>query len=170
MEQKQKRRRVEKKAEPARQKQLQHELEWIRMSPRARQAKGKARLTAYEQLLASAPEHRQGPGEIYIPPGPKLGGLVVESKQVRKGYGDRLLIEDLTFKLPPGGIVRVIGPNGAGKTTLFRMIAKQEKPDAGELRVGETEKLAYVDQSREAVQGRQRVVEGRSGGLDQIHL
>jgi len=170
LDQKQKRLEVEEKAESARQKQLQHELEWIRMSPRARQAKGKARLTAYEQLLASAPEHRQGPGEIYIPPGPKLGGLVVESKQVRKGYGDRLLIEDLTFKLPPGGIVGVIGPNGAGKTTLFRMIAKQEKPDAGELRVGETVKLAYVDQSRESLQGEQTVFEEVSGGLDQVNL
>ncbi len=170
LDQKQKRLEVEEKAESARQKQLQHELEWIRMSPRARQAKGKARLTAYEQLLASAPEHRQGPGEIYIPPGPKLGGLVVESKQVRKGYGDRLLIEDLTFKLPPGGIVGVIGPNGAGKTTLFRMIAKQEKPDAGELRVGETVKLAYVDQSRESLQGEKTVFEEVSGGLDQVNL
>src|SRR5258708_36590272 len=140
------------------------------MSPRARQAKGKARLTAYEQLLASAPEQRQGPGEIYIPPGPKLGGVVVEAKQVRKGYGDRLLIEELTFKLPPGGIVGVIGPNGAGKTTLFRMIAKQEKPDAGELRVGETVKLAYVDQSRESLQGEKTGFEGVSGGLEQDNL
>jgi energy-dependent translational throttle protein EttA len=170
LDQKQKRLEVEEKAESARQKQLQHELEWIRMSPRARQAKGKARLTAYEQLLASAPEHRQGPGEIYIPPGPKLGGLVVEAKQVRKGYGDRLLIEDLTFKLPPGGIVGVIGPNGAGKTTLFRMIAEQEKPDAGDLRIGDTVKLAYVDQSRESLQGGKTVFEEVSGGLDQVNL
>ncbi len=170
LDQKQKRLQVEEKAESARQKQLQHELEWIRMSPRARQAKGKARLTAYEQLLASAPEQRQGPGEIYIPPGPKLGGLAVEAKQVRKGYGDRLLIEDLTFKLPPGGIVGVIGPNGAGKTTLFRMIAEQEKPDMGELRVGETVKLAYVDQSRESLQGGKTVFEEVSGGLDQVNL
>ena len=170
LEQKQKRLEVEEKAESAHQKQLQHELEWIRMSPQARQAKGKARLTAYEQLLASAPERRQGPGEIYIPPGAKLGGLVVEAKQVRKGYGDRLLIEDLTFKLPPGGIVGVIGPNGAGKTTLFRMIAEQEKPDAGELRVGETVKLAYVDQSRESLQGGKTVFEEVSGGLDQVNL
>lgn len=170
LEQKQKRLEVEEKAESARQKQLQHELEWIRMSPRARQAKGKARLTAYEQLLAAAPERRQGPGEIYIPPGPKLGGLVVEAKQVRKGYGDRLLMEDLTFKLPPGGIVGVIGPNGAGKTTLFRMIAGQEKPDTGELRVGETVKLAYVDQSRESLQGEKTVFEEVSGGLDQVNL
>jgi ATP-binding cassette ChvD family protein len=170
LEQKQKRLEVEEKAESGRQKQLQHELEWIRMSPRARQAKGKARLTAYEQLLAAAPERRQGPGEIYIPPGPKLGGLVVEAKQVRKGYGDRLLMEDLTFKLPPGGIVGVIGPNGAGKTTLFRMVAGQEKPDAGELRVGETVKLAYVDQSRESLQGEKTVFEEVSGGLDQVNL
>jgi ATP-binding cassette ChvD family protein len=170
LDQKQKRLEVEEKAESARQKQLQHELEWIRMSPRARQAKGKARLTSYEQLLASAPEQRQGPGEIYIPPGPKLGGLVVEAKQVRKGYGDRLLIEELTFKLPPGGIVGVIGPNGAGKTTLFRMIAEQEKPNSGELRVGETVKLAYVDQSRESLQGGKTVFEEVSGGLDQVNL
>jgi energy-dependent translational throttle protein EttA len=170
LDQKQKRLEIEEKAESARQKQLQHELEWIRMSPRARQAKGKARLTAYEQLLALAPEHRQGPGEIYIPPGPKLGGLVVEAKQVRKGYGDRLLIEDLTFKLPPGGIVGVIGPNGAGKTTLFRMIAAQEKPDAGELWIGDTVTLAYVDQSRESLQGGKTVFEEVSGGLDQVNL
>src|SRR5260370_2308695 len=146
MEQKQNRRKGGEKAESARQKQLQHELEWIRMSPRARQAKGKARLTAYEQLLASAPEHRQGPGEIYIPPGPKLGGLAVEAKQVRKGYGDRLLIEDLTFKLPPGGIVGVIGPNGAGNTTLFRMIAAQDKPDMRDRRAEETLTLPSVHQ------------------------
>jgi sulfate-transporting ATPase len=170
LDQKQKRLEVEEKAESARQKQLQHELEWIRMSPRARQAKGKARLTAYEQLLAAAPEQRQGPGEIYIPPGPKLGGLVVEAKQVRKGYADRLLIEDLTFKLPPGGIVGVIGPNGAGKTTLFRMIAEQEKPDSGQLRVGDTVKLAYVDQSRESLEGGKTVFEEVSGGLEQVNL
>jgi len=159
LDQKQKRLQVEEKAESARQKQLQHELEWIRMSPRARQAKGKARLTAYEQLLAAAPEKRQGPGEIYIPPGPKLGGLAVEAKRVRKAYGERLLIDDLTFKLPPGGIVGVIGPNGAGKTTLFRMISDVEKPDAGELRIGDTVKLAYVDQSRESLQGDRTVFE-----------
>ena len=170
LDQKQKRLQVEEKAESARQKQLQHELEWIRMSPRARQAKGKARLTAYEQLLAAAPEKRQGPGEIYIPPGPKLGGLAVEAKRVRKAYGERLLIDDLTFKLPPGGIVGVIGPNGAGKTTLFRMISDVEKPDAGELRIGDTVKLAYVDQSRESLQGDRTVFEEVSGGLDQIAL
>jgi len=170
LDQKQKRLQVEEKAESARQKQLQHELEWIRMSPRARQAKGKARLTAYEQLLAAAPEKRQGPGEIYIPPGPKLGGLAVEAKRVRKAYGERLLIDDLTFKLPPGGIVGVIGPNGAGKTTLFRMISDVEKPDAGELRIGDTVKLAYVDQSRESLQGDRTVFEEVSGGLDQITL
>jgi len=170
LDQKQKRLEVEEKAESARQKQLQHELEWIRMSPRARQAKGKARLTAYEELLAAAPEKRQGPGEIYIPPGPKLGGLVVDAKRVRKAYGERLLIDDLTFKLPPGGIVGVIGPNGAGKTTLFRMISDVEKPDAGELRIGDTVKLAYVDQSRESLQGDRTVFEEVSGGLDQITL
>ena len=170
LDQKQRRLEIEEKAESARQKQLQHELEWIRMSPRARQAKGKARLTSYEQLLAAAPERRQGPGEIYIPPGPKLGGLVVEAKQVRKGYGERLLIDDLTFKLPPGGIVGVIGPNGAGKTTLFLMISGAEKPNAGELRIGDTVKLAYVDQSRESLQGDKTVFEEVSAGLEQITL
>jgi ATPase subunit of ABC transporter with duplicated ATPase domains len=170
LEQKQKRLAVEEKVESARQKQLLHELEWVRMSPRARQAKGKARLAAYEELLAAAPEKRESTGEIYIPPGPKLGGLVVEAKGLRKAYGDRLLIDELSFKLPPGGIVGVIGPNGAGKTTLFRMISGKEKPDAGTLALGETVKLAYVDQSRETLQGENSVFQEVSAGLDLVDL
>ena len=170
LDQKQKRLEMEEKAESARQRQLKHELEWVHSSPKARQAKGKARLAAYEQLLNAAPDKREGTGEIYIPPGPKLGGLVVEAKGLRKGYGDRLLIDDLTFKLPPAAIVGITGPNGAGKTTLFRMITGQEKPDAGELRVGETVKLAYVDQSRDALAGEKTVFEEVSGGLDFIDL
>ncbi len=170
LEQKQKRLAVEEKTESARQKQLQRELDWARMSPRARQAKGKARLAKYEELLAAAPDRREGPGEIYIPPGPKLGGAVVELVNVRKAYGDRLLIEDLSFKLPPGGIVGVIGPNGAGKTTLFRMITGQEQPNSGQLRRGPTVKLAYVDQSRDSLTGEKSVFEEVSGGLDQIDL
>src|SRR5215470_14146836 len=130
LEQKQKRLELEEKAESARRKQLQHELEWVRMSPRARQAKSKARLAAYEELLKASSEKRDSTGEIYIPPGPRLGDLVVEARSVRKAYGDRLLMDELSFKLPPGGIVGVIGPNGAGKTTLFRMVVGQEKPDA----------------------------------------
>ncbi len=170
LEQKQKRLELEEKAESARRRQLQHELEWVRMSPRARQAKGKARLAAYEQLLNSQPEKRESSGEIYIPPGPKLGGLVVEAKQLRKAYGDKLLLEDLSFKLPPGGIVGVIGPNGAGKTTLFRMITGREKPDAGELRIGDTVKLAYVDQSRDALEGEKTAFEEVSAGLEWVEL
>jgi len=170
LEQKQERLRLEEKAESAKQRQLQHELEWVRMSPRARQAKGKARLAAYEELLNEQAEKREVTGEIYIPPGPKLGGLVVEAKQLRKGYADKLLIDNLSFKLPPGGIVGVIGPNGAGKTTLFRMITGVEKPDAGELRMGETVKLAYVDQSRDALQGEKSAFEEVSGGLEWVEL
>jgi ATP-binding cassette ChvD family protein len=169
LEQKQKRLELEEKAESGRQRQLQHELEWVRMSPRARQAKGKARLAAYEQLLNMQPEKRESSGEIYIPPGPKLGGLVVEAKLLRKGY-DKLLIDDLNFKLPPGGIIGVIGPNGAGKTTLFRMITGREKPDAGELRIGETVRLAYVDQSRDALSGDKTAFEEVSEGLDWVQL
>jgi ATP-binding cassette ChvD family protein len=170
LEQKQQRLKMEEKAESARQRQLRHELEWVRMSPRARQAKGKARLAAYEQLLISKPEGREAPGEIYIPPGPKLGGLVVEAENLRKAYGDLLLIDDLRFKLPPGGIVGVIGPNGAGKTTLFRMIVGQEKPDLGELRIGDTVKLSYVDQSRDSLEGGNSIFEEVSGGLDSLEL
>jgi sulfate-transporting ATPase len=170
LEQKQKRLEMEEKAESARQKQLKHELEWVRSSPRARQAKSKARLAGYEQLLAAVQEKRDPAGEITIPPGPKLSGLVVEARGVRKAYGDRLLMDDLSFKLPPGGIVGVIGANGAGKTTLFRMITGQEKPDSGELRIGENVKLSYVDQSRDALDGEKTVFQEVSGGLDQLDL
>jgi sulfate-transporting ATPase len=170
LEQKQKRLQVEEKQESARQKQLKRELEWVRSSPRARQAKSKARLAAYEERLAEGPDKRESTGEITIPPGPRLGGLVVEAKGLRKAYGDRLLMEDLSFKLPPGGIVGVIGPNGAGKTTLFRMIIGQEKPDGGALSIGETVKLAYVDQSRDALDGEKSVFQEVSGGLDHLDL
>jgi energy-dependent translational throttle protein EttA len=170
LEQKRKRLADEEKAESSRQRFLQRELEWVQMSPRARQAKSKARLAAYEELLRGGSEKRDVTGEIYIPPGPKLGGLVVEAKNLRKGYGERLLIEDLSFKLPPAAIVGVIGPNGAGKTTLFRMMTGQEKPDGGELKIGETVKLAHVDQSRDGLAGEKTVFEEVSAGLDQIDL
>jgi sulfate-transporting ATPase len=153
LDQKQQRLSNEEKADKARQRTLERELEWIRMSPRARQAKSKARVTSYEQLVAEAEssDGRADKLEIQIPPGPRLGDLVVEAEHLAKGYGDRLLIDDLTFSLPRGGIVGVIGPNGAGKTTLFRMITGQEQPDAGTLRVGPTVELAYVDQTRETL-------------------
>src|SRR5262249_38690512 len=155
LEQKEQRLGQEEKETSARRRTLQRELEWVRMAPRARQAKSKARVTQYEQLLAEdqAQEARQGVAQITIPAGPRLGDLVVEAKGLRKGYGDRLLIDGLDFTLPRGGIVGVIGPNGAGKTTLFRMITGEEKPEAGTLRIGDTVALAYVDQSREALQG-----------------
>ena len=140
------------------------------MAPRAWQAKSKARLAAYEKMLAEETADRLDNVEIYIPPGPRLGTLVIEAQGLRKGYGDNLLIEDLSFKLPPAGIVGVIGPNGAGKTTLFRMLVGQEKPDAGALRIGETVKIAYVDQSREALDGTRTVWEQISGGSDLIAL
>src|SRR5581483_5661757 len=148
LEQKQQRLRREEKSESERQKTLQRELEWIRMSPKARRAKGKARINAYEQLLDKQSEKRREDLEIPIPPGSRLGDVVIEADTVNKAYGDNLLVEDMSFKLPPGGIVGVIGPNGAGKTTLFRMITKQEEPDSGTIRIGETVQLAYVDQSR----------------------
>jgi len=160
----------EEKSESARQKTLERELEWVRMAPRARQAKGKARLAAYEKLLSEEGREKLENIEIYIPPGPRLGNVVIEAAGLRKGYGDNLLIEDLSFKLPPAGIVGVIGPNGAGKTTLFRMITGQEKPDAGTLRVGDTVQLAYVDQSRDALPGEQNVWEAISDGHDLIEL
>ena len=153
LDQKQKRLAQEEKAESSRQRTLARELEWVRASPRARQAKSKARLAAYEQLLAEEQQKREDTVEISIPPGPRLGDVVVKAEHLSKAYGDRVLIEDLTFNLPRGGIVGVIGANGAGKTTLFRMITGQEKPDGGTLRVGETVKLAYVDQSRDALAG-----------------
>src|SRR2546427_5573038 len=164
LDQKQQRLALEEKSESKRQKTLARELEWIRMSPRARQSKGKARLNAYEQLLNEDTAQKIEQGEIYIPPGPRLGDMVVEARGLRKAYGDLLLIDDLNFTLPRGGIVGVIGPNGAGKTTLFRMITGQEKPDAGTLRVGETVKLASVDQSRDVLKGDQNVWEAIAEG------
>ena len=168
--QKQQRLAVEEKQETRRQRTLQHELDWIRMSPRARQAKGKARLNHYEQLLAEDSAEKIDRVEIYIPPGPRLGDVVVESRGLRKGYGDLLLIDDLEFTLPKGGIVGVIGPNGAGKTTLFRMLVGLEQPDAGTLRVGDTVQIGYVDQSREALSSGKTVWEEISGGEDEIAL
>jgi len=170
LEQKQKRLAVEEKQETARQRTLAHELEWIRASPRARQAKSKARIQAFESLYAQAADQAPGTAQITIPPGPRLGSLVIEAEGLRKAFGDRLLIEDLGFRLPPGGIVGVIGPNGAGKTTLFRLIVGQETPDAGSIRLGETVKLGYVDQSRGALDGRKTVWQQISGGLDEIEL
>jgi sulfate-transporting ATPase len=166
LEQKERRLAQEEKADAVRQRTLARELEWVRMAPRARQAKSKARLAAYDTLLSESFEQRAQKLEIAIPNGPRLGDVVVETDHLSKAYGDRVLIEDLSFKLPRGGIVGVIGPNGAGKTTLFRMIVEQERPDKGALRVGETVKLAYVDQSRDALDGKKTVWEEISGGLD----
>ena len=168
--QKQKRLQVEGRQEEARLRTLAHELEWIQQSPRARQAKSKARVRAYEDLLAQGGQAGPNRAQIVIPPGPRLGDLVVEAEHLDKGYGDRLLIEDLGFKLPPGGIVGVIGPNGAGKTTLFRMLVGQEQPDAGKLRLGETVSLGYVDQSRDALVGDATAWQEISDGLDEIEL
>jgi ATP-binding cassette ChvD family protein len=160
----------EEKQAGARQRTLERELEWVRMAPRARQAKGKARLAAYEKLLAEETEKAPESVEIYIPPGPRLGGVVVEAEGVAKAYGDNLLFENLTFKLPRGGLVGVIGPNGAGKTTLFRMITRQEKPDRGTLRLGDTVTLGYVDQSRDALDPAKNVFEAISEGNEMIEL
>ena len=170
LEQKEKRLEQEEKEQSARRRTLQRELEWVRMAPRARQAKGKARLAQYEQLLAEeqSREERQGTAQITIPPGPRLGDLVVEAKGLRKGYGDRLLIDGLDFTLPRGGLVGVIGPNGAGKTTLFRMITGQEQPDGGTLRLGDTVVLAYVDQSRETLDAERTVWEEISDGGNEL--
>jgi energy-dependent translational throttle protein EttA len=170
LEQKQARLAQEEREESAHQRTLKHELEWIRSSPRARQAKGKARITAYEDLLARAGAEDVGRAQIVIPPGPRLGDLVIEAEGVNKGYGDKLLIEDLSFRLPPGGIVGVIGPNGAGKTTLFRMITGDETADSGALRLGDTVALGYVDQSRDSLDGTKTVWQEISGGLDEIEL
>jgi sulfate-transporting ATPase len=170
LEQKQKRLAQEERQEEARQRTLARELEWIRASPRARQAKSKARIAAYEDLLSQAEARAPGQAQIMIPPGPRLGDLVIEAEHLRKGYGDRLLIDDLSFRLPPGGIVGVIGANGAGKTTLFRMITGQEQPDSGTLRVGPTVALGHVDQSRDALDPKKSVWEEISGGRDQIQL
>ncbi len=170
LEQKQQRLAQEEKQEASRQRTLAHELEWIRQSPRARQAKSKARIQAYESLLAESADRAPDAGQIAIPPGPRLGDLVIEATRLKKGFVDRLLIDDLSFKLPPGGIVGVIGPNGAGKTTLFRMITGQEPADGGALRLGPTVKLGHVDQSRDALQPDRSVWEEISGGLDEIEL
>jgi len=157
-------------SEEARERSLAREREWINQSPRARQAKSKARIKAYEELLSKSQENRTGPAQIIIPSGPRLGSVVVEAKDVAKVYGDRLLFESLNFSLPPGGIVGVIGPNGAGKTTLFRLITGQETPDAGTLRMGETVVVGYVDQSRESLDPNKTVWEEISGGLDVLEL
>jgi energy-dependent translational throttle protein EttA len=170
LEQKEKRLEQEERAETARRRTLQHELEWIRQSPRARQAKSKARISAYERLLSEGNERAPDEAQITIPAGPRLGDLVIEAEDLRKGYGNQLLIEDLSFRVPPGGIVGVIGPNGAGKTTLFRIITGQEKPDGGRFRLGETVRLGYVDQSRDTLKAQATVWEEISGGQQEIEL
>ncbi len=170
LEQKEKRLEQEGKAEDARRRTLQNELEWVKASPRARQAKSKARLKAYEELLAQDMDKQQERAQIVIPPGPRLGDLVIEADNLSKAFGDRLLVDKLSFKLPAAGIVGIIGPNGAGKTTLFKMLTGQEKPDGGELRVGPTVQLGYVDQSRDALDPNKTVWEEISGGLDVVTL
>jgi len=170
LEQKQKRAQVEGKQDEARERTLTRELDWIRASPKARQAKSKARIRAYDDLLAESARDKTGKAQITIPPGPRLGDVVIEADHLEKGFGDTVLIDDLSFKLPRGGIVGVIGPNGAGKTTLFRMIVGQDKPDDGAIRIGDTVKLGYVDQSRDALDGKKSVFEEISGGNDVIKL
>ncbi len=170
LEQKQRRLAIEEKQETRRQRTLERELDWIRMSPRARQAKGKARLNAYEDLLKQETTQKIEQVEIYIPPGPRLGDIVVEARKLRKGYGDLLLMDDVTFTLPRGGIVGVIGPNGAGKTTLFRMMMGKEQPDAGALRLGDTVQIGYVDQSRDALEPQKSVWEEITGARDEVEL
>jgi len=170
LDQKQKRLEQEGKQEGSRQRALSRELEWIRQSPRARQAKSKARITAYETLLAEAGEKTADTAQIIIPPGPRLGSLVIEAEGLSKGFGEKLLIDDLNFMLPPGGIVGVIGPNGAGKTTLFRIITGQEEPDSGTFRLGDTVVMGYVDQSRDSLDANKNVWEEISGGHDEIEL
>ena len=170
LDQKRKRLEVEGKQEAARQRTLDHELEWIKASPRARQAKSKARIQAYEAMLAEQAERAPDQIQIWIPPGPRLGGNVIEAKSVRKGYGNNLLIDDLSFIMPPGALVGVIGPNGAGKTTLFKMIAGLEQPDGGTFKVGATVKLGYVEQMRDTLDPNKTVWEELSGGLDVIQI
>jgi ATP-binding cassette ChvD family protein len=170
LEQKQARLAIEEKQSSARQRTLQRELEWVRLAPKGRHAKSKARLGAYEKLLADEDNVRLDQVEIHIPPGPRLGDVVIEAKNVSKGFGDRLLFENLSFSLPPAGIVGVIGPNGAGKTTLFRMIAGQETPDSGDLRIGDTVQLGYVDQSRADLDPKSTVWKEISGGQDIVLL
>jgi sulfate-transporting ATPase len=170
LEEKQKRLEQEGRQEQARQRSISQELEWVRQSARARQAKSKARIAAFETLVAQSKEKAPDTVQIVIPPGPRLGDLVIEAEHLKKGYGDRLLIDDLSFRLPPGGIVGVIGPNGAGKTTLFRMITDQEKPDGGSFKVGESVVLGYVDQSRDTLDAKKTVWEEISGGAEEIDL
>jgi ATP-binding cassette ChvD family protein len=170
LDQKQTRLQQEERASATKARTLQRELEWVRMSPKARHAKGKARLKAYEQLLQEDQEQRNETDQIYIPAGPRLGDVVIEAENLGKGFDDRLLIDDLSFRLPPAGIVGVIGPNGAGKTTLFRMITGQEQPDSGSLRLGETVQLAYVDQSRDELEADKQVWEAISEGAEQVNL
>jgi sulfate-transporting ATPase len=170
LDQKRKRLAQEEKEESVRQRTLAREFEWVKQSPRARQAKSKARLQKYEELLSAGQEAREGSAEILIPPGPRLGELVLQAENLKKGYKDKMLIENLSFNLPRAGIVGVIGANGAGKTTLFRMIMGQEKPDGGSLKVGDTVKLAYVDQSRDALKGDNTVYQEISGGEEEVML
>ena len=170
LEARQKRLEQEAREEGNRQKSLDREVDWIKASPKARQAKSKARINAYEELLAKAGKEEINTAQIQIPPGPRLGGVVIEADNLKKAFGDKLLYENLSFKLPPGGIVGVIGPNGAGKTTLFRILTEQETPDEGEMRVGDTVKLGYIDQTREDLDGSKNVWEEISGGLDVIQL
>jgi ATP-binding cassette ChvD family protein len=170
LDQKSKRTLHEGRVEEARQKALAQELEWVRSSPKARQAKSKARIKSYEELLAKSQEKGQGKAQIVIPTGPRLGGVVIDAEHISKAFGERLLIDDLSFRLPPGGIVGVIGPNGAGKTTLFRMITGQEQPDSGSFKVGETVALGYVDQSRDSLDDNKNVWEEISGGLDVFEM
>jgi len=170
LEQKEQRLEQEERGEAARAKAMKHELEWVRTNPKGRHAKSKARLNRFEELSSQEYQKRSETNELYIPPGPRLGDLVIEANNISKGYGDRLLYEDLSFNLPRGGIVGIIGPNGAGKTTLFRMLVGQETPDSGEFRVGETVQVAYVDQSRDALDGDKSVWEEVSDGLDNITI
>jgi ATP-binding cassette ChvD family protein len=170
LEQKQNRLATEEKQESARQKTLKNELEWIRMSPKGRHAKSKARITAYESLLGQGKQEKTIDMSLFIPPGPRLGDRVIEAEHVRKGYGDTILVEDMSFLLPPGGIIGVIGPNGAGKSTLFKMITGQEEPDAGAIRVGESVSLAYVDQEREHLDPEKSVWEMVSGGAEMLNI
>jgi len=170
LDQKQNRLKQEEKSESERQKTLQRELEWIRMSPKGRHAKAKARITSYEMLLQQDMEKQAKEMEIFIPPGPRLGNVVIEAENVTKAYGENILVEGMTFSLPPGGIIGIIGPNGAGKTTLFRMITGQEKPDSGEIRIGDTVKLAYVDQSRDSLDPNKSIWEAISDGQDTVQI
>ncbi|HEX5513912.1 MAG TPA: energy-dependent translational throttle protein EttA, partial [Gammaproteobacteria bacterium] len=168
LEQKEKRLAQEQRREDAHRKAMQAELEWVRQNPKGRQAKSKARLARFEELASAEFQQRNETQELYIPPGPRLGNVVIEANDVKKAFGDNLLYENLSFSLPPGGIVGIIGPNGAGKSTLFRMITGQEKPDAGEIRIGETVQLSYVDQSRDALDGSKTVFEEITDGLDMV--